>query len=605
MAINPLQQPINYAVDVQSPFEAALGGLKLGAGLADIDAAQQKRQLEANALQQAQQRQTDLANLYKNPNATSADYARVAAFLPKDQAAIVTQGFERLTKEQQQSDLRMGGEVYSAIKSGNLDVAKRRLTEKAAALRNSGRENEAKAAEDSLELINLNPTGAQATIGLYMARLPGGKDFLDNADKALSTLRSEQLQPSALATAEAAAAQAKTKAQEAVADLRIKLQNEPNEAKKLALEVEIKEAEAEIARPKAAAVLAKAVADSTKAVADAQKAFDEAKGTPLRLVREQELLAAQANKAATEARVAQASERSTISKAVSEAQEAAVKAKFAEQLAQAGLNKTNWDIKNLQSQITDRTTKLNLDKRVTDATVLEKMSSIQARLTDIPEGARKLINESATLASTSKQAATQYNDLARRIEAAEGGKGAVTTASEWFAKTLGSQDAWTQIRNEYTRVRNSVAIKSLPPGVATDKDIELALKGIPPENANAATLASFLRGSAKLQDIDSSINNAKTDWLSQNNGLLTRAKSTFIAGDYAAKPGETFNDFAQRIVGDVSQKYRSPAQIAEEQRQQSIGRIPTNAAPAVAPTAPAASPANIMTQADAILRGGR
>jgi len=148
----------------------------------------------------------------------------------------------------------------------------------------------------------------------------------------------------------------------------------------------------------------------------------------------------------------------------------------------------------------------------------------------------------------------------------------------------------------------------LPPGVATDKDIELALKGIPPENANAATLASFLRGSAKLQDIDSAINNAKTDWLSQNNGLLTRAKGTFIAGDYAAKPGETFNDFAQRIVGDVSQKYRSPAQIAEERRQQAIAQIPTGAASAArqAPAAaPAATPASIMSQADAILRGGR
>jgi len=116
-------------------------------------------------------------------------------------------------------------------------------------------------------------------------------------------------------------------------------------------------------------------------------------------------------------------------------------------------------------------------------------------------------------------------------------------------------------------------------------------------------MASFLRGMAKLQDIDASVANAKTDWLASNNGTLTRAKNTFIAGDYAAKPGETFNDFAQRIVGDVSQKYRSPAQIAEEQRQQLIGRIPTNTA--VAPTAPAASPANVMTQADAILRGGR
>ena len=547
MAINPLQTPINYAVDVQSPFQAALGGLQIGAGLEQMDAARQKRAMEMQQLQAAQAGQAELRNLFKNPNATSADYARVSAFLPKDQAEIVTQGFERKTKEQQQADLRMGAEVYSAVKAGNIEVAKQRLTDKATALRNSGRESDAKAAENSLELINLNPTAAQATIGLYMARLPGGTDFLANADKALSTIRTE-------AEAVPKLMEAQAKAQKAV-----------QEASNAVLT-----AEDDIAKARAQALLEQAKADE----------------------------------AATTARVARATEGTRVSRAASEADEAAVKARFAEQLAQAGLNKTNWDIRNLQSQITDRTAKLNLDRQTTEATVAEKMSSIQARLTDIPEGARKLINESATLASTSKQAATQYNDLARRIEAAEGGKGAVTTASEWFAKTLGQQDAWTQIRNEYTRVRNSVAIKALPPGSATDADIQLALKGIPPENANATTLASFLRGTAKLQDIDSAINNAKTDWLSQNNGLLTRAKGTFIAGDYAAKPGETFNDFAQRIVGDVSQRYRSPAQIAEERRQQAIGQIPTTAAPAAA--SPAASPANDMAEADAILRrGGR
>jgi hypothetical protein len=285
-------------------------------------------------------------------------------------------------------------------------------------------------------------------------------------------------------------------------------------------------------------------------------------------------------------------------KALSEQE--AVKSKYAEEVQIAGLNKTNWDVKNLQSQINDRVAKLNLDRQTTQATVAEKLSAIQQRLTDIPESARKLVNESATLAATSKQAATQYNDLATRIESAGGGKGRLTSATEWFAANLGQQDAWTQIRNEYTRVRNSVAIKALPPGVATDKDIELALRGIPPETANAATLASFLRGTAKLQDIDSSINNAKTDWLSQNNGLLTRAKAPFIAGDYAAKAGETFNDFAQRIVGDVSSKYRSPAQVAEDTRKKLISEIPTNQPPAAAPT-----PTSIEAQADAILRGGR
>ena len=520
--INPFQGPANYAVDVQSPFESALGGFKLGAGMAEVQAAQQKRELELKALQQAQQRQVELADLFKNPNATSADYARVTSFLPEKQAEIVLKNFETQTKEKQQQTLRQGAQVYSAIKSGNLDVAEMQLKEQAAALRNSGNEQQAQAFDDVSNLIRLNPTGAQATIGLLVAALPGGKDFLDNADKALGTIRTEA---------------------------------------------------------KAPAELKKAIADADKAVSDATTAQAQATNAP--------------EKAAADAQLATA-----------QAQKAAITAKYAENVEIAGLNKTNWDIKNLQSQISDRAAKLNIDRQLMTATIADKLSSIQARLTDLPEGARKLINESATAAASSKQAATQSNDLANRIQSAEGGKGALTSATEWFAKSLGQQDAWTQIRNEYTRVRNSVAIKALPPGSATDADIQLALKGIPPENANATTLASFLRGTAKLQDIDSAINNAKTDWLSQNNGLLTRSKGTFIAGDYTAKPGETFNDFAQRIVGDVSAKYRSPEQIEEQRRQQLIGQIPGQATPAVAPR-PAPSPASIESQADAILRGGK
>jgi hypothetical protein len=509
--INPFQGPINYAVDVQSPFEAALGGFKLGAAGAEAQA-------QAQVREQAKKAQTELATLFKNPNATAADYERVLPFLPKDQAAIVTQGFERKTKDQQQSSLQQSGQVYAALKSGQPDIAKNLLADQAAAFRNSGREPDAKATETYLQMIDLNPIGSQATIGLMIASLPGGKELLENVDKTLSTTRAEAKAPFELS--------------------------------------------------QAIAVADKAIADATTAQATATNAPE---------------------KAAADALLARA-----------QADKAGIQAKYAEQVEIAGLNKSNWDIKNLQSQISDRSAKLNLDRQVTQATVAEKLSAIQQRLTDIPEGARKLINESATQSATSKQAATQYNDLASRIETAQGGKGRLTSATEWFAAQLGNQDAWTQIRNEYTRVRNSVAIKSLPPGVATDKDIELALKGIPPETANSATLASFLRGTAKLQDIDSAINNAKTDWLSQNNGLLTRAKGTFIAGDYSAKPGETFNDFAQRIVGDVSAKYRPAAQVADDERQRRIAQIPTNQAPAAAPTQ-----TSIEAQADAILRGVR
>jgi hypothetical protein len=214
--INPFQAPINYAVDVQSPFEAALSGFKIGAAGAEAQA-------QAQAREQAMKAQTELKTLFSNPNATASDYERVLPFLPKDQAAIVTQGFERKTKEQQQNTLQQSGQVYTALKSGQSDIAKNLLKDQATAFRNSGREQDAKATETYLQLIDMNPTGAQTTIGLMMATLPGGKELLENVDKTLSTGREELLFPSKLeestATAKKAAVESKFAESNAVLDL--------------------------------------------------------------------------------------------------------------------------------------------------------------------------------------------------------------------------------------------------------------------------------------------------------------------------------------------------------------------------------------------------
>jgi hypothetical protein len=260
-SINPFQGPINYAVDVQSPFEAALGGFKIGAAGAEAQA-------QAQAREQAKKAQTALATLFTNPNATAADYERVLPFLPKEQAAIVTQGFERKTKAQQDSDLRMGAEVYSAIKSGQPDVAIQRLADSAAALRNSGREEDAKAAEASAEAIKINPTGAQATVALYMARLPGGTGYLEAADKALATVRAEALQPAALKKAVADADKSVADATEAQA----KATNAPAMAKAdadlKAAQARKAEVDAEFARANAVLEAEKKRADITKTEAD-------------------------------------------------------------------------------------------------------------------------------------------------------------------------------------------------------------------------------------------------------------------------------------------------------------------------------------------------
>jgi hypothetical protein len=252
--INPFQGPINYAVDVQSPFEAALGGFKLGAAGAEAQA-------QAQAREQAMKAQTELKTLFGNPNATATDFARVSAMLPKDQAESVRKSFDMMSASQQQNRLAQSGQVYAAMKSGQPDIAKNLLKEQADAFRNSGREQDAKATETYVQLIDMNPTGAQTTIGLMMATLPGGKELLENVDKTLSTGRAEAKAPSELIDA-------KAKADKAVADAKTAQATATNAPEKAAADAALATAQAQKAQVDAKFAEQITMADLKKKAAD-------------------------------------------------------------------------------------------------------------------------------------------------------------------------------------------------------------------------------------------------------------------------------------------------------------------------------------------------
>jgi hypothetical protein len=306
-------------------------------------------------------------------------------------------------------------------------------------------------------------------------------------------------------------------------------------------------------------------------------------------------LAAEAVTAQAKADVAAPTERAELLKKSADATKSVIESQFTQRAQELGLMEKTWNIKNLQSDISTRGAKLNLDTQMTNANVLEKLASINKMNTEIPSDTRKLINETAVVAATAKQSADQFNDLANRIENL-GGYGKLSSLGEFAKSTIGAEGYETSLRQEYTRLRNSAAIKSLPPGPATDKDIQMALSGFPKDTSNSANIAQFLRGMAKLQDIDASVANAKTDWLAKNNGALTRAGSTFIAGDFTVRPGESFNDFSSRVAKDVNDRYSGTGR--EAQRQNLINQIPT-------PSNPSPQVNNIMSAADAILQRGR
>jgi len=118
--------PIDYRLNVQSPFEAAVQGFQFGRGI-----------------QQAQRQ--------------DADYAR--------------QQFDLLDAEKKQSALSFGWQTLGALESENISLAKQMLTERAVAMRNAGDELQAKAYEDAAAAAEMNPKWAKTTVDYMMRSL--------------------------------------------------------------------------------------------------------------------------------------------------------------------------------------------------------------------------------------------------------------------------------------------------------------------------------------------------------------------------------------------------------------------------------------------------
>lgn len=220
------------------------------------------------------------------------------------------------------------------------------------------------------------------------------------------------------------------------------------------------------------------------------------------------------------------------------------------------------EIRNLDSQIGERASRLTLDRDKLQSEVELKLFELNQKAGTLDDGAKKLINDSTVSSVSADQSAGQILDLAGRLEKEGGGYGAFGTASEWLKKATGNQDSMTQMRNEYTRIRNSQAMKMLPPGSASDKDVAMAMGGFPPETADAKTMASFLRGMAKLNQYTAVAENAKAEWVNAV-GHLGKPKTDIVVDGVNVPAGSTFTDFARQYM--TAKAEQRGAQQAQQQ----------------------------------------
>jgi hypothetical protein len=173
-------QPYNYMLNVPNPIEAFTGGIT--AGQSALQAIENARKIQAQrvAEQAAAQRQEQLmakiAAFQDKPSYQAA--MNIALDVPKDQFENLIGAWESKTKEQQQNELRFGGQVMAALAGKKNDVAIMLLEQRAEALSGTP---EGEDLRRTAELVRNDPGGALGIVATSYAALPGSKDIIDRA----------------------------------------------------------------------------------------------------------------------------------------------------------------------------------------------------------------------------------------------------------------------------------------------------------------------------------------------------------------------------------------------------------------------------------------
>jgi hypothetical protein len=205
-------EPINYLAQVADPFAQATQGLKLGAGMADLEA---QRALVARQQQQQQLAAQEQARFFTNPNPTMRDAARYASLLTPEQSKAFLPFMEGISKEQQQGTLKSTGQLLSALQT-NPQVFITQAKEKALAARNSGDEDDATLFEQMAEAAadpQRGPAVVFKSLAARTAGIPGAKEMFETIDKSLGTAREEAQAPARIAELEAKALKAGVEAE--------------------------------------------------------------------------------------------------------------------------------------------------------------------------------------------------------------------------------------------------------------------------------------------------------------------------------------------------------------------------------------------------------
>ena len=209
-----------------------------------------------------------------------------------------------------------------------------------------------------------------------------------------------------------------------------------------------------------------------------------------------------------------------------------------------------------------------------------KVQQAQEKAQQLIEGAPKLsvnmeksIEKSVNDSAASTNSADSMAALAQQFRQEKPTTGLFGNASNMFAKVTGTDTALRDLRIRQNALVNNQVLKFLPPGPATDRDVEIVRQGAPTDMDNPEVVARWLDAMSNLERRSAQFNDFKAEWMSANGNPGQSRNGGQILGMDIQK-GESLGSAVKRYMAQnpieqqASEKNTQQGQPAQSQAQQ-------------------------------------
>lgn len=186
-----------------------------------------------------------------------------------------------------------------------------------------------------------------------------------------------------------------------------------------------------------------------------------------------------------------------------------------------------------------------------------KLQQAQMKSQELIDGApelsvnmEKAIEKSVNDATASNNSADSMMALAQQFRQEKPTTGLFGNATNMFAKVTGTDTALRDLRIRQNALVNNQVLRFLPPGPATDRDVEIVRQGAPTDMDNPEVVARWLEAMSNLERRSAQFNDFKSEWMSANGNPGQARKGGQILGMDVQK-GESLGSAAKRYMAQT------------------------------------------------------